>query len=75
MLKNLINYLKINNFFLIIFAIISIFFVNSVYWSLYNIDSQHFALVFLNAIEFNEGLILYKYIPEQYGILNTLISS
>jgi hypothetical protein len=75
MLKNLINYLKINNFFLVIFTILSIFFVNSVYWSLYNIDSQHFALVFLNAIEFNEGLILYKDIPEQYGILNTLISS
>ena len=75
MLKKLINYLQTNNFFLIIFTILSVFFANSIYWSLYNIDSQHFALVFLNAIDFNEGLILYKDIPEQYGFLNVLIGS
>ena len=75
MSRNFISLIKEKNYYLLIVLISLIFFFNSVNWAIYNIDSQHYAQVFLNALEFNSNLNLYKDIPEQYGILNVTLNS
>lgn len=75
MSRNFISLIKEKDYYLLIVLILLIFFFNSVNWAIYNIDSQHYAQVFLNALEFNSNLNLYKDIPEQYGILNVTLNS
>ena len=75
MFRNFISLIKEKDYYLLIVLLSLIFFFNSVNWAIYNIDSQHYAQVFLNAIEFNSNLNLYKDIPEQYGILNVTLNS
>jgi len=62
-------------FFLFNILLITLFFINSIYWGLAHTDAHHFGHVFGNAIDFINGKELYKYISEQYGILNTILNA
>ncbi len=66
---------KLINFNYLIYIIISLFFIYSVFIISFNYDGHHVGLVYSNALDLINGKYPYKEIFIQYGFLTTLIHS
>jgi len=62
-------------YFSVVITSFLIFFINSINYGLREVDPYHYGLIFGNAIDFLNNKQLYKYIPEQYGVLTTIINA